>query len=331
MRVIYISRAKNFIFYSIERVFNLVIRYLPDSYKASFLELPQKGVSLKNVFFILQRVTFLGKGCIFHVTGDVHYISLLLPRKKTVLTIHDCGFTKTYQGLKKWILKKILLDWPVKYVKHITTISEKTKAEIIQHTGCRPEKITVIPNPVSNKLYYVEKPFNKENLQILFIGSTPNKNLERVTVALKDIPCYLRIIGKISNKHRQLLTDNTINFSDISGISEQELNEEYCKSDIVLFPSLYEGFGLPIIEAQKTGRVVISSNIAPMDEVAGEGACLVDPYSIESIREGILKVTEDDAYRNSLIQEGFKNVERFSAEKITDQYLALYKQIASKN
>jgi glycosyltransferase involved in cell wall biosynthesis len=330
MNILLIFRKKDPRFYSIENVFKHVLNRWRTENKPEVLVLPKAGVSISNFLFIISRIK-KREDTIFHITGDVHYVTLLLPSNKTILTVHDCGFIDTYSGLKKWVLKKLLLNWPVRHLNYITTISEKTKQEIIRYTKCQPEKIIVIPNPVSNIFNSTEKTFNKETPQILFIGSTPNKNLERVITALRNISCSLRIIGKISTEQRKLLTENAIDFFDTYGISEQQLNEEYRKTDMVIFPSLYEGFGLPVIEAQKTGRVVIASNIAPMDDVAGGAACLVDPYSVESIREGVLKVIHDDIYRNDLIQKGFKNVERFSAEKIANQYLDLYNKIASKN
>ena len=99
--------------------------------------------------------------------------------------------------------------------------------------------------------------------------------------------------------------------------------------DMVIFVSLIEGFGLPIIEAQATGRPVVTSNISAMPETAGDGACLVDPYNIKDIRKGVLKVINDTDYRNSLINHGIKNVNRFLPEVIAAYYLTLYKRVVS--
>lgn len=101
----------------------------------------------------------------------------------------------------------------------------------------------------------------------------------------------------------------------------------YIEADVMLFPSTYEGFGLPIIEAQATGRVVITSQLEPMLSVAGNAACFVDPYSVDSIRSGIQKIIESESYRNELIQKGFRNIERFQLEKVKKQYSDLYKQL----
>jgi len=84
---------------------------------------------------------------------------------------------------------------------------------------------------------------------------------------------------------------------------------------------------MPIIEAQAVGRVVITSNISSMPEVAGEAACLVDPYSVDSIRNGFIKLIQDEAYRNELISKGFINSKRFDGQLIANKYLDIYKEL----
>ena len=93
-------------------------------------------------------------------------------------------------------------------------------------------------------------------------------------------------------------------------VSDEAMFEAYSEADILLFCSTIEGFGMPILEAQTVGRVVVTSNISAMPEVAGDGACFVDPLSIKAIRAGIEQVLNDENYRNSLIINGLKNVKR---------------------
>jgi len=110
-------------------------------------------------------------------------------------------------------------------------------------------------------------------------------------------------------------------------LTYEEIIKCYEDCDILCFASTYEGFGMPIIEAQAVGRPVITSTVASMPEVAGEGAYLVDPYSVTSIKKGIEKVIYDTAYRNELIRTGKENIKRFEVGKIASQYLKIYEEL----
>lgn len=114
-------------------------------------------------------------------------------------------------------------------------------------------------------------------------------------------------------------------------LSFEELLEKYIESDMLIFPSLYEGFGMPILEAQTVGRVVVTSNVTSMPWVSGGGACLVDPFSISSIREGILRVIREPYYRESLIENGLRNIKRFDPDLISNSYLNLINKIKREN
>jgi glycosyltransferase involved in cell wall biosynthesis len=87
---------------------------------------------------------------------------------------------------------------------------------------------------------------------------------------------------------------------------------------------------MPIVEAQSIGRPVITSDITPMNETAGDGACLVDPHSSNDIRAGILRIVTDETYRNGLIQRGFQNAARFSRDAMVAEYSALYEEVLSR-
>ena len=162
---------------------------------------------------------------------------------------------------------------------------------------------------------------------MLFVGSTPNKNLERLIQAIEGITLRLEIVGQLSDEQQALLKKCHIDFHRSSGLGPEALLEKYIQCDLLAFPSTYEGFGLPIIEAQAIGRPVLTSNMAPMNEVSGSAACLVDPYSIDSIRAGVLKILNDGDYRNSIIVQGLDNAARYSLEKVADQYVALYREL----
>jgi glycosyltransferase involved in cell wall biosynthesis len=112
------------------------------------------------------------------------------------------------------------------------------------------------------------------------------------------------------------------------GLSGGQMVRAYEECDLVVFASTYEGFGMPIVEANAVGRPLVMSNLEPMVSVAGGAACLVDPYDPASIRGGVLRVIQDPAYREELIRRGLENVRRFSSAAIAEAYLGVYRELA---
>jgi glycosyltransferase involved in cell wall biosynthesis len=264
---------------------------------------------------------------IYHITGHVHYIALVLPRNNTVLTVHDLRILQIRKGLRRVFLKKLLFDWPVRRLQWVTTISEKTKTDLVEMTGVDPNKIKVIANPLPDDYVSDSRPFNDSSPVLLQVGTAPHKNLERVAHAVAGLDCQLRIVGKLSIEQRELLEQLEVRYSNVTGLDSHGMHREYQTADIVIFCSLYEGFGLPIIEAQAVGRPVITSGIRPMNDVAGDGALLVDPENVQQIRESVERLVRDAGFRGSLIEKGYLNAERFRLGRITAQYAELYREV----
>lgn len=262
-----------------------------------------------------------------HITGDVHFVTLALPRKGTILTVHDCGFMNHPKPLMRWLLWFFWLKLPMYRSEVVTAVSEATKQDLIKYTGCSPDKIRVIPTVIKTHFKADPRPFSTVGVRILHIGTAPNKNLLRHIEALEGINCTLNIIGKLSDEVLEKLAKHRISFINEWNLSDDEVQAAYHECDMLLFASTLEGFGMPILEAQTVGRPVVTSNISSMPEVAGSAACLVDPYSVESIRAGVLRVIEDAEYRANLISAGFENTQRFKAETVARAYAELYAEL----
>jgi glycosyltransferase involved in cell wall biosynthesis len=263
-----------------------------------------------------------------HITGDVHYLALLLPRQRTILTVLDCYTLERLSGLARWLMRVCWYDLPIRRSAVVTVISEETKRQLMRHVGVPAEKIVVIPVAVSPTFRPNPRPFCDHCPTILHVGTAVNKNLPRLIDALRGVPCRLKIIGKLAEETRCQLREAGIAYESAADLTEAGMYQAYCDADLVSFVSTYEGFGMPIIEAQWVERPVVTSKCSSMPEVAGKGACLVDPFDVQSIRQGILRVFGDAGYRAKLVEEGRKNRERFSLEKVARMYLEVYERVA---
>ncbi len=264
---------------------------------------------------------------VLHVTGDVHYLTLALDPARTVLTVHDCVSLHRLRGIKRAILKRWWYDLPVRRARVVTVISEFTRRELVAATGCDPAKVVVIPNHVSDEFVHVPKPFDCARPRVLHIGATPNKNLDRLVAALQGLACVLVVVGALDDRQRSLLAKSGLQIEHFESLGRQSLVNEYQRADIVAFVSTYEGFGLPILEAQASGRPVVTSNVCSMPEVAGEGSITVDPTDVQAIRAAFVRVIENAAHRDAVVAAGLRNVQRFRLPVVAAQYRAVYQQV----
>lgn len=312
--------------FSLERVCADVVGTMPSDVTPRVVVMPRQT---RNFRGMLRNMAFARShaGEVNHVSGDIHYIACALPAERTLLTVHDCTTLVHRAGLRRAILRLFWYTWPVSHSAVITTISHSTRQELLHLVRCPPEKVRVVHDPVSSSFTYVPKKFDNACPTILQVGTRENKNLLRVIQALKGIPCRLRIIGSLSEQQRAALEHADVRYFAVANISDAQLAQEYMGCDIVVFCSTYEGFGLPIVEAQAIGRPVITSNLCSMLEVAGGAACLVDPFDVNSIKTGILYVISDASYRAELVERGLCNIERFRPEAIAAQYASLYQEL----
>jgi len=327
MRVQFYQRRRCSTHFSMERVFDAIRNALPsDIVREVWTCRFESRRFLRRVLNILEAP--LHQRDINHIVGDVHYLALALRKRKTILTIHDCGILRRKKGFSHMLLLWLWYWLPVRRVAAVTVISEFTRNEVLRYTGCDPEIVHMIPDPVLDDFVPWPKEFHARTPVILQVGTAEhNKNICRVAESLRGIPCRLDIIGRLTARQRQELERNSISYTERWDLADQQVVEKYRECDMVVFASTYEGFGMPIVEANATGRPVVTSNLGPMPTVAGPAACLVDPFDCSSIREGILRVINDADYRNHLVAQGFENVKRFRTATIAAQYAALYREV----
>lgn len=315
---------------SLEEVFGTVMKAFPGDAQATRKYMPATGASpvplIKNIFYAFQN-----RGKLNHITGDMHYIALGAG-PNTVLTIHDAYSVIKGSRIKKLLVKLLWFWLPALIVKRITTISPKSKNELEKIIPFARKKIKVVPNPYNPKLMQ-EVADRKQEADgkpvVLHLGTKANKNLERTIEALAGVDCKMMILGKLTPAQEDLLEKYEIDYATFFTLPYDEVIGLYHQCDVVCFASLYEGFGMPIIEAQAVGKSVVTSDVDPMNWVAGGAAHLVDPMNVESIRAGIIKVLNESAYRDELVRKGRENAKRFDPRKIANMYLEVYKEVVS--
>lgn len=256
--------------------------------------------------------------------------------KNQIITIHDLSF---YEN-KKWFSKAYTFFYStatpilVKNAIKILTVSEFSKTEIIKHLKIDEKKIEVIYNAVAND---VEKRFDDLQISpivnsvlvhkyILAVSSIdPRKNLQRLIDSFLQLNLAgykLVLVGKSSSHFNVKLLSDSESIIFTGFVSDPDLSILYKKCEFFIYPSLYEGFGIPPLEAMKNGCAVIVSDIPSLKEVCSDAALYVNPADTESIKNGILKIIKDSVLKSDLKLKGNLRSEFFkweiSGEKIYD-------------
>lgn len=322
MKVVLIYRRRTAGTYSLEELFHTIAGELRKQVDVVEYETGTRWDILRDAWRLRKT-----HAAIYHVTGDVHYFVPLLPRGKTVLTVHDINhYLFGLHGLKRWIYKWLWLLWPLRAARAITAISGETQDNIVSHLGIMRCHIEIIEDCYGALFKPVSRSFNSACPVVLQIGTSPHKNVCRLIEALQGTRCQLILIGQLDSTLKQKLSECGIDYVNHVNLTQDDINRQYINCDLVSFVSLREGFGVPIIEAQASGRPLITSTVSPMREVAGDGACLADPLDVSQIRAGLLRIITDAHYRDKLVETGLRNVERYSPAVISGQYLDLYRR-----
>lgn len=262
-----------------------------------------------------------------------------------VLTIHDLVYRKHPETMKfsGYLLERLLLPASAKRAAHIITDSEASKKDLINELNIPTEKISVIhlgyhiPAKLKNDFDLsaigIDKPY------VLFLGSIePRKNAERLVEA------YLNLPKSLQNSHQLILAGgkgwkseallkkikHLHNVRHLGYLKDNEVFALLQNATCFAFPSIYEGFGLPILEAMSMGTPVLTSQDPACVEVSGNAALLVDPFSTQSISEGLQEILENKSLREDLRSKGFENIKRFSWDEAATKHLAVFEQVISQ-
>lgn len=285
---------------------------------------------------------------------DLFASSLTVQKKiSTVVTIHDViplVYSKHYPVGIKGSWNNFLQKRALKNISAIITDSQVSKKDIVKYLGVAEKKVQVVPLAPASHFQRIkdskilDEVKNKYHLPeefALYTGNVNwNKNLLNLTEAALRAGIDLVLIGKSFEEKENLDHPEMRSFKNFldqySGnpkvhilgfVQDEDLVAITNLATVLLLPSLVEGFGLPILEAQLCGVPVITSNISSMPEVAGQGALLVDPNSVESIAQAIIEIKDNKKAREYLIKEGLNNIQRFSWDNTAQETIKVYDKI----
>ncbi len=282
----------------------------------------------------LQNIRLAGKSSnkINHITGDVNFLALGL-KGKNILTIHDFGFYENpvHSKIVKLMYHFFWLYFPLKKVDIVTVVSEFTKQKLIGYFKYPENRIRVIPDPVKPVFRRTERAKPNSKPVVLMLGTGKHKNLDNLIEAANRADFHLDIIGWPAQDELEKLKNYGISHTVYNGLSDEQVFERYLACDVLFMASLYEGFGMPIIEAQAVGRPVVTSNIGAMKEVGQGSAILVDPHDITSIRDVINSLLGNKQLYDDTVALGYANAAKYDYKKIAEQYLEVYKELEAKN
>jgi glycosyltransferase involved in cell wall biosynthesis len=280
-----------------------------------------------------------------------HYVLPPLVGCRSVVTIHDCIHLMFPQYLpSRFALAyaRLSMSLASRRATRVLTVSESSKRDIIRFFGTEPEKIDVIYNayderfgvePREEDVLRVRERYQLHDEFVLYAGNVkPHKNLERLIEALHVVRnrgldrLKLVLIGDEISKyaalrravHRHQL-HKYVRF--LGYLPEETLAVMYRLAGVFVFPSLYEGFGLPPLEAMASGTPVVTSNVSSLPEVAGDAAILVDPYDPNAIADGIYTVLTDERLRHEMRAKGLARARQFSWETSVRRVREIYQEV----
>ena len=311
------------------------------------VEEESKGYSLAELTRYAWRI-FRDRLDLFHAT---HYVLPPLPRVRAVVTIHDIIHLLYPQFLPSraaHTYARFMIRRALKNADRIITVSYNSKRDLVDYFGVGPSGIEVIYNGVSPSFrsdvsreerdavavkYALPKPY------LLFLGGEkPHKNVQNVVRAYAEarrhhvLPHALALAGPLPKNPARLTA--LISALDLGEsvfqpgiVEEKDLPALYAGAGAFLYPTLYEGFGLPVVEAMASGTPVLTSSTSALQEIAGGYAYMVDPMDVDAIARGIVALTSDAKLREDFVELGKKRALDFSWDKAAEKTLQVYASV----
>jgi glycosyltransferase involved in cell wall biosynthesis len=289
-----------------------------------------------------------------HLLHEPHYVLPPLVRCRSVVTIHDCihlMFPQYLPGPLAHVYAKASMWSATRKANRILTVSEASKRDILRFFEVPPEKVVVIHNAIDERflapadperMALVRQRYQLDHPFVLYVGNIkPHKNLVRLIEAFARVrqqspgPLTLLIIGDEISKlpvlrravHNHKLHKH-VRF--LGFLPDDMLAALYRLASVFVFPSLYEGFGLPPLEAMASGTPVVTSNVSSLAEVAGDAAMLVDPYDVGAIADGIRRVLTEPALAARLRERGLRRAREFSWDEAAARTQAIYRALGER-
>jgi len=276
------------------------------------------------------------------VLHSLGYVGPVHSSSAHVLTIHDLNFLELKRNfpILKRVFFRLFSTASARTADRVLAVSEFSREQMITSLKLPPEKVEVVHSgpglldlaDIADAREVKEQYSLPEQYVAAFGRRKPHKNLQRLVEGFAQIadvvPHTLVLIGDMPGNMLQFSTPAIMN--RVRRLGELPANHVLAVlqgADLFILPSLYEGFGLPVLEAQAVGVAVACSNAASLPEIAGEGALYFDPRSADSISSAILKSLSDQSLRDALVKKGHENLRRFSWEATARATLALYRSV----
>jgi glycosyltransferase involved in cell wall biosynthesis len=284
-----------------------------------------------------------------------HYVLPPLVQCRSVVTIHDVIHLMFPQYLPNRVAfsyAKWSITQAAQRATRVMTVSESSKRDILRFVDTEPDKIDVIYNayderfamePREEDVVRVRERYQLTDEFVLYAGNVkPHKNLERLIDAFALVRkrgldhLKLVLIGDEISKYtalRRAVHQHQLHkyVRFLGYLPEETLAVMYRLAGVFVFPSLYEGFGLPPLEAMASGTPVVTSNVSSLPEVAGDAAVLVDPYDPQAIADGIYRVLADEKLRRDMVHKGIARAGQFSWEQSVRRIRQIYGEVAGFN